>query len=331
MRYRLTTVFALAFLLPVMASAQSIGGGVGSIDPFTISVSPQYPAPLGTVTLSFLSSSLNLESATMVVLVAGKKTYAGNVQPVTIQLGATGKVLSVVVKITAGGVLYNQSLVLQPENVSLIAEPSASAPVLYPGKPLIPLNGNTRVVAIADFKDAAGKILDPSTLSYSWMVDGANIADSSGIGRDAIIVASPLQYRERTVSVTVESQSGSFVGGDSLTLDPVAPTVYIYQNDPLLGVLFDHALFNTYAINGTESSLYAAPFSFPLLDGTPSSQWFLNGSPAQTGSVITLRPAGSGQGNASLSLTTSVGASSEAAATLLLSFGAKSGTNFFGL
>ena len=331
MRYRLAIVFTLALLLPIMASAQSISGGVGSIDPFTISVSPQYPAPLGTATLSFLSSSLNLENATMVVLVAGKKTYGGNVQPITIQLGATGKVLSVVVKITAGGVLYTQSLVLQPEDVSLIAEPSASSPVLYPGKPLIPLNGSTRVVAVADFKDAAGKMLDPSTLSYSWMVDGALIADSSGIGRDAILVASPLEYRERTVSVTVESQSGSFVGGDSLSLNPVVPSVRIYQNDPLLGILFDHALSGTYAISGTEASLYSAPFSFPLLAGTPSSQWFLNGSPAQTGNSITLRPTGNGQGKASLSLTASSGESSEASAKLLLSFGAPSGTSFFGL
>ena len=331
MRFGLFTTLALVLLLPVVASAQSLGGAVGNTNPFTISIDPQYPTPQGTATLSFLSSTLDLANASMTVSVGGTQTYKGSVQPVAITLGRAGKVLSVLVKITSGGVPYSQSVVLQPEDVSLIAEPFASAPVLYPGKPLIPLGGTTRVVAIANFKDAAGRTLDPATLSYSWTVDGTQIANSSGIGKEVIMVASPLQYRERSVSVVVESLSASFVGGASLTLAPVEPSVRLYQNDPLLGILFDHALGGTYAIQGTESSLYAAPFSLPLLNGAPFLQWFLNGGAAQTGSLITLRPTGNGQGSASLSLTASAGALSEAMANLSLSFGATSSTNLFGL
>ncbi|MEK7086196.1 MAG: hypothetical protein AAB951_00235, partial [Patescibacteria group bacterium] len=101
--------------------------------------------------------------------------------------------------------------------------------------------------------------------------------------------------------------------------------------DPLLGIRFDHALSSTHAISGTEAALYAAPFSLSILGGAPRLQWFLNGTSAQTGSSITLRPAGSGQGNASLSLTASAGASAMATASLSLSFGAAQSSNFFGL
>lgn len=331
MRLGFFTALAMVLLLPGVVSAQSLDGSLGNTDPFTISVSPQYPSPGGQATLSLLSSTLDLTNATMTVLVGGKQLYQGSVQPIAIPLGNTGSIASVEVKVASAGNQYAQSLVLQPEDVSLVAEPISSAPALYPGKPLVPIEGNVRVVAVASFKDAGGKTLDPATLSYAWTVDGTQIAASSGIGKEAVIVASPLQYRARSVSVAVQSQEGSLVGGASLSLSAEAPSVRIYANDPLLGILYDHALSDTYAITGTEADLYAAPFSLPLTNGAPLLSWFLNGAPAQTGNSITLRPSGSGQGNASLSLTASAGTMAEATADLSLSFGAAQSTNFFGL
>ena len=103
------------------------------------------------------------------------------------------------------------------------------------------------------------------------------------------------------------------------------------ENDSLLGIRYDRALSNHYAIAGAESTLYAAPFSFPTTNGVPLLQWFLNGATAQTGNSITLRPTGSGEGDASLSLVASAGAYTTATANLSLSFGSKPGSNFFGL
>jgi hypothetical protein len=184
---------------------------------------------------------------------------------------------------------------------------------------------------MANLKNAGGTSLDPGVLSYAWTVDGTQIANSSGIGKEVVIVASPMQYRVRDVSVAVRSQDGSQVGGASLSLSALEPSVRIYGNDPLLGIRFDHALSNNYAIAGAESTLYAAPFSLPTTNGTPLFQWFLNGAVAQTGSSITLRPTGSGQGSASLSLVASSGGYTTATANLSLTFGATSGSNLFGL
>lgn len=329
MRHTIIATFALILLLPGVVSAQSIGS-LGSTDTFSVSVSPQYPASYSQATLSFLSASIDLANAVLTVSVGGKQIYQGSVRPVAIPLGRAGSVAAISVTVTSAGVPYKQSLSVQPQDVSIIAEPISSAPVLYPGKPLIPIDGNTRVVAVASMKDAGGKTIDPTTLSYTWTVDGTQIANSSGIGKQAVIVASPLQYRSRTVSVVVRSQVGNLTGGGSLSLAPVEPSLRVYENDPLLGIRFDRAL-ETYAIQDSEASLYAAPFSLPMSSGAPSIQWFLNGAAAQTGNLITLRPSGNGQGNTSLSLTASAGASAMATANIPLSFGAKPSSNFFGL
>ena len=329
MRHMLIGVVALVFVLPFSASAQSFNTMGATSDSFTISSSPQYPVPYGQAVLSFLSSSLDLANATMTVFANGSQVYAGNVQSFPVTLGKPGSVTTIDVNVSSAGAQYSQSLTIQPQDVSLIAEPIASTPVLYPGKPSVPINGSTRIVAIANLVGSGGAI-DPATLSYSWVVDGTRIANSSGIGKDALVVASPLQYRIRSVSVVVQDQAGTLVGGASLTLSASEPSVRLYVNDPLLGIRYDRALVGTYTIPGSEASLFAAPFSLPLSAGAPVLQWFLDGSSAQSGSLITLRPSGSGQGSASLSLTASAGAA-EVTANLSLSFGAAPSSNFFGL
>lgn len=331
MRFGLLAITALMLLSPFTATAQSLDSLAGSTEPFTVSINPRYPAPYSQAVVSLLSTTLDLTNASMSVSVGGKRIYQGSVKPVAIPLGRAGSAASVAITVTIAGTPYSQSFVIQPQDVSLIAEPNASVPALYPGKPLIPLEGNTRVVAIANLRDAGGKSANASSLSYSWSVDGVQIANASGIGKEAIVVASPLQYRDRSVSVVVRSQNGSLVGGASLSFSPAEPMMRIYKNDPLLGILFDHALSGTYTIADTEATLYGVPYSFPLLGGAPRIQWFLNGDLAQTGDSITLRPSGSGAGSASLSASASAGTSVSATVSLPLSFGAEKSFNFFGL
>ena len=213
MRLNLFAVLLGAILiLPLPALGQSIGSSTGGSS-FTISVRPQYPTPYGQATISLLSDSLDLANAIATISVAGKEIYKGSVQPVAVTLGKPGSATSVKVTVSSGGTSYSQTIFIQPQDVILIAEPVSSAPPLYPGKPLVPIGGSVRVVAMANLKDASGKTLDPATLSYSWTVDATQIANSSGIGKTAIMVASPLQYRARSVAVAVTSQNGSLVCG----------------------------------------------------------------------------------------------------------------------
>ena len=328
----LFTFIVLILLLPIEAGAQSLGGlGEVSGDAFTLSVSPQYPSPYSQATVSILSGSVDVANSTITASVGGKEVYKGSARPFSVQLGKTGSITNVKVTAVSGGTSFSQTISVQPQDVVIIAEPISSAPILYSGKPLVPIDGSVRVVAMANLKDAGGKTFNPTTYSYAWTVDGVRIANSSGIGKSAIIVASPLQYRSRTVSVAVGSPDSALVGGTTFSLSAEHPSLRIYENDPLLGIRYDHALSGIYSISGAESTLYAAPFSLPTTRGAPFLQWFLNGSSVQTGTSITLRPTGSGQGSASLSLVASAGNSMAATTNLSLIFGAKPSINLFGL
>lgn len=332
MRSGFFIALSLILLLPLSAGAQSFGG-MGNIngDAFSVSVNPQYPAPYSQATVSLLSGSLDLTNSIVSASVAGKEIYKGSPRPFSVRLGRAGSVTNVNVSVSSRGSTYTQAISIQPQDVVLVAEPISSSPPLYPGKSLVPLEGSVRVVAMANLKNATGGSPSPSTYSYSWTVDGMQIANSSGIGKSTIIVASPLQYRVRDVSVAIISSDGSLVGGAEMSLTGMEPSVRIYENDPLLGIRYDRALSGSFTINNAEATLYAAPFSLPTTNGAPLIQWFLNGDTAQTGNLITLRPTGSGRGTASLSLVASTGNTERTTANLSVSFGEKPSTNFFGL
>lgn len=332
MRATLLVVAIGVLILPHPAFAQLVGTSDAVSDqPFSIEVNPQYPAPFSTATLSFVSDTLPLTNADMTVTSAGSKLYEGSVRPIGVKVGKAGSVTNVTIVIRSLGKNYRQNVLIQPQDVVLVVEPLSSAPPLYPGKPSIPLEGDARVVAAATLTKVGGQVLNPTTLSYTWSVDGTIVANSSGIGKSAIIVAAPLQYRSRDVSVIVRSQDGTVAGGSAATLDPVEPHVRTYVNDPLLGILFDHAINGSYALQNAEATLYAAPFSLPITNGPPFIRWYLNGDSAQTGPSITLRPSGSGQGTALVSLTATGGGNTTATSEFSVRFGEASGSNFFGL
>jgi hypothetical protein len=326
------TAFAPSVFAQSFVDLSGMSGGSNVVQSsFTLSADPSLPAPYGTTVVSFTSTSMDLSNANLVLLQNGKKIYDGAVQPITITLGAPGTTAALKATITSAGVVDTETLAIRPEDVSLVLEPLSTAPPLYPGKPLPAIDGSVRAVAVADFVTTTGKHIDPAALSYEWTVDGTRYTDGSGIGKSAALIQAPLQYRSIDISVQVSSPDGLYAGGAATTIAVTPPTLRLYENDPLLGIRFDHALGGNYTISGAESSVYAAPFSFPLVTGPLSINWFLNNQSVQTGNAITLRPSGEGTGSAALSVTATNGANATAVSSLSLLFGTPASGSFFGL
>jgi hypothetical protein len=340
MRFGPLAILVVFLVFPFVAAAQLFPDGfevpfdgidIPETEVLFVSISPQYPVPYGKATGSLSSSEIDLTNASLTVSINGKETYKGAARAFPIPLGAAGKIVTAQVTVSYQGKSYSKTVSVQPQDVTIVIEPLSSAPPLYPGKPLVPLEGGVRVIAVANLKNASGETSgDPSSYSYLWTVDDVQKINSSGIGKSSTSVSSPFQYRGRDVSVVVKNSAGNLVGGAELSFSPSEPTMRIYENDPLLGILYDHALEESYSISGAENTLFAAPFSVSTAQGSPLVQWFLNGSQAQTGNLITLRPTGSGEGSASLSVSASVG-NRTATKTLPLLFGQAKESNFFGL
>ncbi len=323
------------FSMPVSVGAQSVVAQNGSGSFFSIVVNPTYPVPYNTFDLSIKSYSFNISNAVFTVTINGVRTASGTgATPVSLKATGPGAVMNIKVSVTARGKIYIKTLIIHPADVAVVVEPLTTTPTLYPGMPTMPSSGKIRVVAIPNFRNSNGVPISPQKLSYTWHIGDQTISTSSGIGRSVVIVSAPEPYRNTKLSVTVQAQNYPEAAEGKITLAPGVPTVRIYKDDPLMGVLYDHALFGNQIITGAEASFVAEPYGFSTTNGLPDLVWYLNDIKAQTGNLVTLRPKGVGKGIATLSIKATKESSYESATdAITLEFGkaARNGLGIFGL
>lgn len=319
----ISLLLALGMALP--AAAQFTG-----TEQLTVSISPDYPRPYQVISITPASTLIDLSSSVVTISVNGEVVEKGS-GAITAQVpvGAAGQTTSIVVTAVNNGQTYAARLAVRPADVALIVEPVSTTHPFYKGGALTAAEGRVRLIALPDFRNAAGASINPATLVYTWRLGEQILESSSGIGKSVLSAIAPVKYRAADVSVTVATQDSSIVGQASANISPVDPVVRIYANDPLLGPLFGSALGNAVTLLGSEETFRAVPYYFP---STPTIAWTMNGSPSETGGDITVRSSGSGSGTALLSALARVeGVAQQASAALSVKFGSASTGGFFGI
>ncbi len=319
---RLFALLCLVFLFPTAAHAQFTPG----VEPLVLSVSPQYPRPYDTVTVSVSSTLLDLAASDIVFYVDGKVMGEGE-RKASFGLGAPGTKTSVRVEVSGDGGTTEKTLTIAPADVSLVLEPTATTHPFYRGAALPAPEGSVRLVAVTDFKTAAGASIPPESLVYNWKHGDRQLAAESGIGKNVLVATAPTRYRDARVVVTVTTKDKALVGQASVVVSAVAPVVRVYRHDPLLGIDFAHALEKTFALAGTEEAFRAVPYHFGR---TPVISWKLNGADTGSDPDLTVRTTGAERGTALLGVSADgEGLFAHAERSLSLEFGGNAGNNLF--
>ncbi len=301
-----------------------------TVDALTVSLEPSYPKPYSVVTVTPGSTLIDLSASTVTISVNGKVVQQGSgSQPAQVSVGGLGQATTITVTATNEGKVYTKKLTVRPADVALISEPFSTTHPFYKGGSLLASNGRVRLVAMPDFRTGTGASIPPKNLVYTWRNGDQVLESASGIGKYSITATAPNRYRDSVVTVTVATSDQSLVGQSSIEITPTDPIVRIYQNDPLLGPLFNLALAKNTTLSSEEKTFRAVPYYF---SETPSINWMVNGTASQGGADITVRPTGSGVGTALLAVAAKAkNFPQQAQTTLSVAFGVKSSSGIFGL
>lgn len=321
-------VLMSALFLSALAGSVPAHAQVGTA-PVTISISPQYPRPYQTISITPRSTQLNLAASTVTVSVNGTVIEEGTgVVTAYTRVGAAGERAVIRVSVTSAGQTYTAETSVRPADVSLIVEPISTAHPFYKGGTLVASEGRVRLVAIPDIRTANGAVA-PENLVYTWRLGSQILEAASGIGRSSLTATAPVRYRDANVSVTVSTQDSAVVAQASTVIAPADPIVRIYRNDPLLGPIFDRAFSGTFAMNGEEDSFRMVPYYFA---GRPALSWTVNAVASGGDDDITVRATGTGRGSALLSATARYADTFQSADTSLsVRFGEDRALGIFGL
>jgi hypothetical protein len=289
---------------PTFSHAQSINL---ALDQINISTSPEIPAPGQSVTVSLESYSTDLNAASIVWLVDGKNVSQGigktSIELKAPQLGRTTNVVAAIM--TAEGREVRKTVVLKPGSVDMIWESSGFIPPFYRGKAHLAYQNEVKVTAVPHITGNNGAEIDPTTLLYKWKRNDRVIQDQSGYGKQTFTFQDSLP-QDSAIEVEVSTRTGEGKARGSLSLSPLEPSLSLYQEDPLYGVLYNIALFNTINLTNQEITLRAVPYSFNTSSKRPLTYiWSVNNlerNDLSTNESIILRTKGDVAGSSSIGL-----------------------------
>jgi len=293
-------LYRFALVIVLLFSGLSVHAqGIGSTEPFSLVINPEFPRPYQSVSISPRSTLINLAASTVVIRVNGQEVERGSGQVVGYaRMGAPGEATTVSVSITNGGQTHTKELTLRAADVALVVEPLSTAHPFYRGGSLAASEGRVRLVAVPDVRTSPGSPVAPQNLIYTWRLGSQVLQSASGIGKNSIEATAPVRYRDARISVTVTTQDESVVAYAQTLVSPIDPVLRIYRNDPLLGPLFDNALIGSVTMASGEETYRVVPYYFP---STPVLTWDVNSVESGGERDITVRANGNGRGSALLS------------------------------
>ena len=193
--------------------------------------------------------------------------------------------------------------------VDLLWEGETSAPVFYAGRPLPSAGNLVRVVAIPDVTQG-GRRLVSNQLTFRWVKDRNPIQSASGQGKDVLEYRADQDGASSLVSVQVLNGQGERLAESRVTIPTTEPKLILSVPRPLTNPTRVRRLTGLIPIGTAETTLFAEPFGFSLLDlanRRVTFNWRVDGAsaPAQREDqrFFTVVAPGQGSGEVKLSVT----------------------------
>jgi hypothetical protein len=305
MKIKILILFILFVLMPlVFVKAQSgfdpnTGLPLGLEEQISVKVLPKIPSPGEGVSIFVESFSTDLNKAYFTWRINGVTELEGNGETEFLFIAPeSGESLTVsMVAQKEGGGLIQRNWTFSPADVDIIYEADTYTPPFYKGKPLFTSESSLRLIAIPTFVENGIK-KDPSQLVYNWSVYGKMVYETQG----------GLVHRALNVEVEVTAPNSNMKAENSIPITYKNPELVIYENNPVLGTVFENAVRGNFLLNRPEVEFQAVPLFFSTTRKDQADveyRWRMNGKNIPSGSLtsfITFRNDTGEAGKAIISL-----------------------------
>ncbi len=302
--------FALALFFFFAFSSTTFGQGIPGAG-VNVSIQPRNPKAFQTITISLESFSTDLNQANIKWYLNGSLQKEGRaMKNFTAETGSLGSVLTaeVVIDTKNLGVITKKVTVI-PAEVEIIGQADSFVPPFYKGKVLASTEGYQTLIAIPSFVTKSGRKISPNDIVFKWERNGSVLSDDSGLGRSLITVKVPyIKEAVEKFEVEVSAPEHNLNATEIYFVSPENPQIVFYENNPLLGVMFNRALNETLNLNKDEIAIIAYPFAFNkgvITSADSNFSWKINNnkvSPTGKRNIITLRRPTDSKGVSSVSL-----------------------------
>lgn len=271
----------------------------------TTNIVPQTPGPNQDTRIEITSYMYDLTRSKISWYVNGvlKSSNLGQ-RTFTFTTGEVGSISKVKYSITTpNGVVFGDTINISPGEVNLIWESQGYVPPFYKGKSLFSFEGNARIVAVANLQAPNGTKYKPEELIYTWKRGMGVDTAASGYGKNVFNFTGDIIARPTEIQVEVSNLKNTTKAEGSVIIDSREPELYIYENNPSLGILFNKNVTERYNMLENEQSFVAEPFYYNNPDVDGEYGWSVNGQQAEEKSkYITFRNTAGEEGYSNVSI-----------------------------
>jgi len=271
----------MLFIFPLYFSkAQILGSSEVALE-----ITPQFPQPYEQIEIRLVSVTVDLNRSNISWFINDSKQLAGiGEKKLSFTAGGAGTISQVDVVIrTATGGSITRSVAVRPASVDILWSAHAYTPPFYKGKALAPSRGFVTFTAMPQLVTRGGSVVRPEDVVYTWGQRGIVLGTTSGYGKRRLVLrAGPATYQPITVSVVATSFDNTVTAYKTIGVRTENQRVIFYEKHPLLGVRYENALGNSFALEQDEITLRAEPYFFSLddvIDGLLLFSWRVNNKP----------------------------------------------------
>lgn len=290
-------------LLPLTVSAQEVREtqefDAGAFSILSIVAVPQFPEPGADVTLTAERQGLDLSDNVMTWQVDGKTIDSG-VGAVSTHIVAPsiGKQTTVTLEARSQtGDVRTASITIAPSGIDLLIDADSYTPPFFRGRARGGVGSNVLAQAIAHIAKDAGEY-QPSEIYFTWFYNGAPVRGLAGLGRSS--ASFPIQHLFGQNQISVEARAGGKVAARAVQVTPTEPLLVLYEDHPLYGKMYNHALSPKENVSESEMTFVAEPYFAPVLfasDPRLAYEWRVNNTrveaSATSSNALTINATGS--------------------------------------
>ncbi|MEY4440574.1 MAG: hypothetical protein RLY49_200 [Candidatus Parcubacteria bacterium] len=255
----------------------------GIDEQISVDQTPRVPKPGEIVEIRITSYMTDLNKAKITWTQDGKVLVSQTGATVNqVQAPTSGKSTQIVITIEKekGGTI-TKTITLNPADVDLLYEAQTYSPPFFKGKSLFTSESVISFIAVPNFVTSAGAQIAAENLIYTWSINGTVQQAISGYGKNTFTTKGSLIERPMKVSVEVSAINSTLKASQELTIKSTKPEVVIYENNPLLGIVYEHAVRGNFLLKRAQVDFEAIPYSFATLGKNSTDltyAWSINGT-----------------------------------------------------
>jgi hypothetical protein len=231
-----------------------------SLDLVKVVTTPPTPGPDQDVTVTVQSYAVDLNTAQLIWYVDKEPIKQGVAEKtITIHTGDLGEQTTVdLVIIPIYGEKINKQIIIEPSEVDLLWEADTYTPPFYKGKALPTFKSMVKVTAIPRKNAYSSR---PESFYYKWTYNRIQ-GVGEALGMSSTIIRSGWSDSSVPVTVNVSMLNSEWKGSETVNIPGYNPKIVFYEQQPLLGTLFNRGLTSTHTATGNTFSLRAVPYYF---------------------------------------------------------------------